>query len=80
MDNVTYRKIQWFTDGLLSGSDNQTTNMGSCTVEGLCDVQTQDLFDLELRTSATHEWPSIETFLMRWNFGYTAYDKDAWQL
>ena len=82
MDNVTYRKVQWMSpEGLtMRGSDNQTTNMGSCTVEGLCDVQTQDLFDLELHTPAKHEFPSFETFDMRWNFGYTEYEADEWQL
>eukprot|EP00984_Skeletonema_dohrnii_P034289 scaffold33518_cov219-Skeletonema_dohrnii-CCMP3373.AAC.4 len=55
MDNVTYRKIAW------SARENQTTNMGRCTVGGLCDEQTQDLFDLELLTPAKYEWASIDT-------------------
>jgi len=73
MDNVTYRKVNWFApenDGY--GSDNQTTNMGMCTVGGLCDEQSQDLFDLELRTPATYEWVS-------WNFGYSK-DFETWEL
>ena len=78
MDNVSYRKIRWTSPEIRGfGSDNQTTNMGSCTVEGLCDVQTQDLFDLELHRSATLEkWR-----LVTWNFGYTEYETaDEWQL
>ena len=74
MDNINYRNVLW-------RSHNQTTNMGRCTVEGLCNTQSQDLFDLELRTSATHEWPSIDTMNIRWNFGYTEYPEgDRWQL
>ena len=83
MDNVNYRKFQWWSPerSYGFGSDNQTTNMGRCTVEGLCNTQTQDLFDLELRTSATHEWPSIDTYeKMSWNFGYTEYEADDWRL
>eukprot|EP00985_Skeletonema_marinoi_P029675 scaffold28625_cov143-Skeletonema_marinoi.AAC.2 len=46
MDNVTYRKVTWRApyDKFGSRSDNQTTNMGSCTVGGLCDEQTQKTF------------------------------------
>ena len=57
MDNVNYRKSEWTSPENyyhFSGSDNQTTNMGSCTVEGLCNVQTQDLFDLGLLTPETY--------------------------
>ena len=72
MDNVNYRKFQWYTPKTSSySSDTQTTNMGSCTVEGLCNMQTQDLFDLRLLTPATHEWPSMDT---SWNFGYTEWE------
>ncbi len=71
MDNITYRKV-----GLSSHNHNQTTNMGSCTVGGLCDEQTQDLFHLELRTPAKYEdhyassFPaaSIEYSEMLWFF------------
>ena len=82
MDNVTYRKIQWFPDPLSVGSDNPNTNMGSCDVEGLCNAQTQDLFDLRLRLlpPATHEWPAIDSWDMKWNFGYTEYEADDWRL
>eukprot|EP00985_Skeletonema_marinoi_P008187 scaffold3658_cov187-Skeletonema_marinoi.AAC.4 len=59
------------------GSDSQTTNMGSCTVGGLCNEQTQDLFELQLRTPAEYQEPSIPntslpmigTDQIRWNFG-----------
>ena len=80
MDNVNYRNVLWRSPESYSGSgsDNQTTNMGKCTVEGLCNVQTQDLFDLELRTPAAYEWPSIGRG-MEWNFGYNQADND-WQL
>jgi hypothetical protein len=79
MDNITYRKVQ------LSSFDevlNQTTNMGSCTVEGLCDEQSQDLFDLELHTPAKFEWmgsemPYVPSSTIDWNFGYTF---ASWQL
>eukprot|EP00984_Skeletonema_dohrnii_P038009 scaffold40743_cov233-Skeletonema_dohrnii-CCMP3373.AAC.1 len=73
MDNVTYRKVQWFTPSEFygTGSDNQTTNMGSCTVGGLCDEQTQDLFDLELRTL-----PTPQSSEMSWRFGYTEREED----
>ena len=74
MDNVNYRKVLWRNSESYSGSDNQTTNMGTCSVD-LCDVQTQDLFDLRLLTSATHEWPSIGRG-MNWNFGYTEVKAD----
>mmetsp|Transcript_28229 Transcript_28229/g.40339 ORF Transcript_28229/g.40339 Transcript_28229/m.40339 type:complete len:569 (+) Transcript_28229:119-1825(+) len=81
MDNVTYRKVQWYSpEEYGHGSDNQTTNMGSCTVGGLCDVETQDLFDLELRTAATNEWPLFDIWQMRWNFGYTEHERDDWEL
>ena len=80
MDNINYRKVQWWSPEESvgsSGSDNQTTNMGSCNVEGLCNAQSQDLFDLRLRTPAAHRWPSIDRG-MNWNFGYTeSYD---WRL
>jgi len=85
MDNITYRKVQ------LSSFDealNQTTNMGSCTVDGLCDEQSQDLFDLELHTPAKFEspwwgnempyvssWPHPN---IDWNFGYTF--AEEWRL
>jgi len=62
MDKVTYRKVQWYApedNGF--GSDNQTTNMGSCTVGGLCDEQTQDLFALELRTLPTPQSQNNQT-------------------
>lgn len=76
MDNITYRKV-------LLSSRNQTTNMGSCTVEGLCDEQSQDLFDLELHTPAKFEWlgnemPYVPTSTISWNFGYTF--AEEWQL
>ena len=80
MDKVTYRKVQWYApedNGF--GSDNQTTNMGSCTVGGLCDEQTEDLFDLELRTPATYEGASIDTYKMGWNFGFNEYDDRDWR-
>eukprot|EP00985_Skeletonema_marinoi_P034524 scaffold44148_cov234-Skeletonema_marinoi.AAC.1 len=80
MDNVTYRKVEWYApedNGF--GSDNQTTNMGSCTVGGLCDEQTQDLFDLELRTPAKYEGASIDTYKMGWNFGFNEYDDRDWR-
>jgi hypothetical protein len=74
MDNVTYRKVQWvaperyaFGGTLVYGSNKQSTNMGRCTVGGLCDEQTQDLFALELRTL-----PNLQSSqVMDWNFGYT---------
>ena len=70
MDNITYRKAS------LPFNQSQTTNMGSCTVNGLCDVQTQDLFHLELRTPDKNENPyassfpaqSIKSWNMYWYF------------
>ncbi|KAK1732772.1 hypothetical protein QTG54_016484 [Skeletonema marinoi] len=47
--------------------------MGSCTVGGLCDEKTQDLFALELRTL-----PTPQLSQMSWNFGYTDHDW-AWK-
>jgi hypothetical protein len=84
MDNITYRKVQ-----LSSWTDlNQTTNMGSCTVDGLCDEQSQDLFDLELHTPAKFESPWLGNEMpyvsswpypsIDWNFGYTF--AEEWQL
>mmetsp|Transcript_26209 Transcript_26209/g.40315 ORF Transcript_26209/g.40315 Transcript_26209/m.40315 type:complete len:278 (-) Transcript_26209:95-928(-) len=82
MDNVTYRKVTWRApyDGFGSASDNQTTNMGSCTVGGLCNEQTQDLFDLELRTPAKYKMtydvfpdvfmPTISNSRIGWNCKY----------
>ena len=82
MDNVTYRKVTWRApyDGFGSASDNQTTNMGSCTVGGLCNEQTQDLFDLELRTPAKYKMtydvfsnvfmPTISNSRIGWNWLY----------
>eukprot|EP00985_Skeletonema_marinoi_P021166 scaffold12882_cov73-Skeletonema_marinoi.AAC.4 len=81
MDNVTYRKVQWYAPERSSGygSNNQTTIMGRCTVGGLCDEQTQDLFDLELRTPAKYEWALIDTHDMMWNFGFNEYDDRDWR-
>ncbi|KAL7455421.1 hypothetical protein ACHAWC_006968 [Mediolabrus comicus] len=84
MDNITYRKVQ-----LSSWTDlNQTTNMGSCTVDGLCDEQSQDLFDLELHTPAKfespwwgNEMPYVSSWpvpSIDWNFGYTF--AEEWRL
>eukprot|EP00984_Skeletonema_dohrnii_P030853 scaffold22700_cov157-Skeletonema_dohrnii-CCMP3373.AAC.1 len=56
MDNITYRKAS------LRSNQSETTNMGSCTVSGLCDVQTQDLFHLELRTPEKNENPYASSF------------------
>jgi hypothetical protein len=47
MDNTTYRMKQWYP---INKTSNQTTNMGSCTLRGLCDEHSQDLFELELHT------------------------------
>mmetsp|Transcript_28118 Transcript_28118/g.41956 ORF Transcript_28118/g.41956 Transcript_28118/m.41956 type:complete len:559 (-) Transcript_28118:2010-3686(-) len=47
MDNNTYRMKQWYP---INKSLNETTNMGSCTLRGLCDEHSQDLFELELHT------------------------------
>ena len=81
MDNVKYRKVQWNAPERSSGygSNNQTTIMGRCTVGGLCDEQTQDLFDLELRTPAKYEWALIDTHDMMWNFGFNEYDDRDWR-
>eukprot|EP00984_Skeletonema_dohrnii_P038287 scaffold41344_cov172-Skeletonema_dohrnii-CCMP3373.AAC.1 len=83
MDNVTYRKVQWWR------VYNQTTNMGSCTVGGLCDEQTQDLFNLKFRTPAEyqellHPIPAmpramINSDQIKWRFGYTV-DYNPWDL
>mmetsp|Transcript_28126 Transcript_28126/g.56536 ORF Transcript_28126/g.56536 Transcript_28126/m.56536 type:complete len:579 (-) Transcript_28126:165-1901(-) len=75
MDNVTYRKVDWRAPETY-GSDSQTTNMGSCTVGGLCNEQTQDLFDLQFRTPVEYQEPSIPnsslpmigTDNIRWEF------------
>mmetsp|Transcript_19160 Transcript_19160/g.29969 ORF Transcript_19160/g.29969 Transcript_19160/m.29969 type:complete len:188 (+) Transcript_19160:386-949(+) len=53
--------------------------MGSCTVGGLCDEETQDLFDLDLHTVAKYKRPLIHTDEMKWNFGYTKYNGDDWE-
>eukprot|EP00985_Skeletonema_marinoi_P009137 scaffold4224_cov216-Skeletonema_marinoi.AAC.2 len=84
MDNVTYRKVKWWspdTDGDSGFGDNQTTNMGSCTVGGLCDEQTRDLFNLKFRTPAEYQELSypipampramINAGQIKWRFGYT---------
>jgi len=93
MDNVTYRKVTWWAPSppvTIFGSDNQTTNMGSCTVEGLCNEQTQDLFDLELRTpvkyTKTYDYDMFPDIVMPtisridWNFGYTNIGDGSWEL
>ncbi len=79
MDNVTYRKLHWWSPEDRIGLG--TTNMGSCTVGGLCDEETQDLFELELRTAAEFklypfEWPSVDASEMHWWFDYTEYYGD----
>lgn len=60
-----------------SGLSNQTTNMGSCTVEALCSSD-QALFDLELATSAEASHPAIYTHDIDWHLDYHDYDKRAW--
>jgi len=83
MDGTTYRKLNWFPgESSANNLFNQTTNMGSCTVGGLCDEQSQDLFDLELHTPAEYRWdwgssPMIEVYYdgIAWYFDYTDVDK-----
>ena len=63
--------------------------MGSCTVGGLCDEQTQDLFNLEFRTPAEYQellYPipampraMINDGQISWNFGYTEYEDYDWE-
>eukprot|EP00985_Skeletonema_marinoi_P004174 scaffold1828_cov70-Skeletonema_marinoi.AAC.1 len=90
MDNVTYRKVLWSSPASFGmGGDNQTTNMGSCTVGGLCDEQTQDLFNLEFRTPAEYQEllfpiPAMPRAMINdaqiyWNFGYTEYEDNDWE-
>eukprot|EP00984_Skeletonema_dohrnii_P037401 scaffold39432_cov178-Skeletonema_dohrnii-CCMP3373.AAC.1 len=90
MDNVTYRKVLWPSPASYGmGGDNQTTNMGSCTVGALCDEQTQDLFNLEFRTPAEyqellHPFPAMPRAMINdgqiyWNFGYTEYEDNDWE-
>ncbi len=88
MDNISYRKVHWMTQSQI-GSDNQTTNMGSCTVGGLCDERNQDLFDLGFRTPVKYEkkpydssfptikLPMIGADQVRW---YFENDNDNWLL
>ncbi|KAK1746740.1 hypothetical protein QTG54_002084 [Skeletonema marinoi] len=51
--------------------------MGSCTVNGLCDEQTQDLFDLQLRTPEEFKFwdgrssDKIPYDNITWNFDYS---------
>eukprot|EP00985_Skeletonema_marinoi_P019929 scaffold11605_cov83-Skeletonema_marinoi.AAC.1 len=91
-ENATYSNVTWRApyDKFGSRSDNQTTNMGSCTVGGLCDEQTQDLFDLELHMPANYKetysifpyiimMPTIRNSRIGWNFGYTNIG-DGWYL
>jgi len=69
-------------------------DMGSCTVGGLCDEQTQDLLDLELHMPANYKetysifpyiimimmpMPTIRNFRIGWYFGYTNIG-DGWYL
>lgn len=82
LDNTIYREISWYP-GWLGDSSNQTTNMGSCTVGGLCDEQTQDLFDLELHTPAGYKLDGRSSAMIpfgniTWNFDYTDVDKRAY--
>ena len=79
MDGISYRKNQWLADeSFYLGSNNETTHMGSCTVEGLCDKQTEDLFSLDIKTpaklSSARNLPSVPTSDMRWEFGYSTYE------
>ena len=77
MDDVIYRKAEF---SIYFDHVNQTTNMGGCTVTGLCDVQTEDLFYYEYRVPAIvtrtfDDFPPITLPLrgygrQEWNFGY----------
>ena len=76
MDDTIYREIQWhFSWGQIQ--NNQTTIMGSCTVNGLCDEQAQDLFDLELHTPEEFKfWDGRSSYKIpygniTWNFDYS---------
>ena len=55
MDDITYRKTgltTFLTPG--DGLDQGTTNMGSCTVDDLCN-RNESLFQLDLETPTTYE-------------------------
>jgi len=77
MDDTIYREIQWYPGVNSQTPNNQTTTMGSCTVNGLCDVQTQDLFDLEVHTPAAYKfWDGRSSVMIpygnvTWNFDYS---------
>jgi len=83
MDGTTYRKLTWFP-GMSSANNlfNQTTNMGSCSVGGLCDKLSQDLFELELHTPADYKlWDEsssamIQTYSINWRFDYSKVDNN----
>jgi len=77
MDNVTYRSKE--TD-IFSNADgwNATTNMGKCTVDGLCDSSNQALFEVDLLTATEHvdnngnSVSSIIDYDITWVFGNSA--------
>lgn len=72
MDNVTYRSMSEHSweDGW-----NETTNIGRCTIDGLCDASSQALFEVDLLTPTEYvsngkSLPVIPSGWMEvWTFG-----------
>jgi hypothetical protein len=74
MDGVNFRKYRGQFEEV---GEIHTTNMGSCTV-GLCDEQTEDLFDLEMHTAATYEQSGRSPpFIDHWAIGWALFNHSS---
>jgi len=83
MDNVTYRSKAEYSYSWSNGW-NETTNIGRCTVDGLCDASSQALFEADLLTPTEYvsygkSLPVILSSWMKvWVFGNSTRQYSDW--
>jgi len=90
MDNVTYRSKSEYTFrsewAWKNGWNETSTNIGRCTVDGLCDASSQALFEVDLLTPAEYVSGNgeslpvipIDTCYFQWVFGNSTYDDNRY--
>lgn len=83
MDNITYRSKE---ANMNSYGWNESTNMGKCAVDGLCDVSSQALFEVDLLTVTEYNKDGNSLPVIRggeygdfkWVFGNSTLDDGSW--